>query len=167
MLVYLYNPQPLQRTLYMVRCSLQPRRHQRHSGNIKNTHYWQYVTHNVQRRRPRRAREQRCRRVVFVRQCLRFPETSCNRRQWHAWSPWDDQSVPCTHCWQTDRQTAAAAARDDDAVKLGNSRDYKASALFHVTRRRANNLKLNRQSRAFSVKCTVMNPSMDFCLPSS
>lgn len=70
---------------------------------------------------------------------------------------------------QTDRQTAAAAAaaRDDDAVKLGNSRDYKASALFHVTRRRANNLKLNRQSRAFSVKCTVMNPSMDFCLPSS
>ena len=104
MLVYLYNPQPLQRTLYMVRCSLQPRRHQRHSGNIKNTHYWQYVTHNVQRRRPRRAREQRCRRVVFVRQCLRFPETSCNRRQWHAWSPWDDQSVPCTHCWQTDRQ---------------------------------------------------------------
>jgi len=76
--------------------------------------------------------------------------------------------VQCTmHTLLTDRQTAAAAARDDDAVKLGNSRDYKASALFHVTRRRANNLKLNRQSRAFSVKCTVMNPSMDFCLPSS
>ena len=84
-----------------------------------------------------------------------------------------DQSTVYAHTAdrQTDRQTAAAAAaaaaRDDDAVKLGNSRDYKASALFHVTRRRANNLKLNRQSRAFSVKCTVMNPSMDFCLPSS
>ena len=83
--------------------------------------------------------------------------------------------VQCMHTLLTDRQTdrqtaaaaAAAAARDDDAVKLGNSRDYKASALFHVTRRRANNLKLNRQSRAFSVKCTVMNQSMDFCLPSS